>query len=41
MDDYLSKPVAPDALARMLATWSGRRSDIGVSPEDARSANLA
>ena len=41
MDDYLSKPVAPDALARMLATWSGRRSDMGMSPEDARSANLA
>lgn len=41
MDDYLSKPVAPDALARMLATWSGRRSDIGMSPEDAQHANLA
>ena len=41
MDDYLSKPVAPDALARMLATWSGRRSDIGVTPEDAQHANLA
>tara|TARA_R110000868_G_scaffold192394_5_gene436858 strand:+ start:6597 stop:8879 length:2283 start_codon:yes stop_codon:yes gene_type:complete len=41
MDDYLSKPVAPDALARMLATWSGRRSDIGMSPADAQHANLA
>lgn len=41
MDDYLSKPVSPDALARMLATWSGRRSDLGISPADAQRANLA
>ena len=41
MDDYLSKPVAPDALARMLATWSDRRSDLGLSPADAPRTNLA
>lgn len=41
MDDYLSKPVAPDALARMLAAWSGRRSDLGLAPSDAARANLA
>lgn len=41
MDDYLSKPVAPDALARMLATWSDRRSDLGLSPADAPRINLA
>jgi PAS domain S-box-containing protein len=41
MDDYLSKPVAPDDLARMLATWSGRRSDLGISPTDAQRSNLA
>ncbi|MCE9648144.1 MAG: response regulator [Parvibaculum sp.] len=41
MDDYLSKPVAPDALARMLAEWSNRRSDLGLAPADAARANLA
>jgi CheY-like chemotaxis protein len=41
MDDYLSKPVAPDALARMLADWSHRRSDLGLAPADAARANLA
>ena len=41
MDDYLSKPVAPDALARMLATWSDRRSDMGVAPADVSARNLA
>lgn len=41
MDDYLSKPVAPDALARMLAAWSQRRSDLGLAPADAARANLA
>jgi len=41
MDDYLSKPVAPDALARMLAAWSHRRSDLGLAPADAARANLA
>ena len=41
MDDYLSKPVAPDALSHMLEAWSGRRSDMGVAPSDAPRANLA
>jgi PAS domain S-box-containing protein len=41
MDDYLSKPVSPDALARMLADWSHRRSDLGLAPADAARANLA
>jgi PAS domain S-box-containing protein len=41
MDDYLSKPVGPDALARMLALWSRRRSELGLAPEDAERANLA
>ncbi|MDO8290717.1 MAG: response regulator [Parvibaculum sp.] len=41
MDDYLSKPVAPDALARMLATWSDRRSDMGISPTDAKAHSVA
>ncbi len=41
MDDYLSKPVAPEALARMLAAWSHRRSDLGLAPADAARANLA
>ncbi|MES1989542.1 MAG: response regulator [Pseudomonadota bacterium] len=41
MDDYLSKPVAPDALARMLATWSDRRSDLGIAPADVPAQNLA
>lgn len=41
MDDYLSKPVAPDALARMLATWSDRRSDLGIAPHDVPAQNLA
>ncbi|MGV8997576.1 MAG: response regulator [Parvibaculaceae bacterium] len=41
MDDYLSKPVAPDALARMLATWSDRRSDLGIAPVDVQNRNLA
>ncbi len=41
MDDYLSKPVAPDALARMLALWAHRRSELGLAPEDAERANLA
>lgn len=41
MDDYLSKPVAPDELARMLLTWTGRRSDMGIAPSDAAKANLA
>ena len=41
MDDYLSKPVAPDALAHMLAAWAGRRSDLGLAPSDAARANLA
>ncbi len=41
MDDYLSKPVAPDALANMLEAWAGRRSDMGVAPSDAPRANLA
>ncbi len=41
MDDYLSKPVAPDELARMLVTWTGRRSDMGVAPSDAVKAHLA
>ena len=41
MDDYLSKPVAPDALAHMLEAWAGRRSDMGVAPSDASRANLA
>ncbi len=37
MDDYLSKPVSPDALASMLAKWlpgdPGPRSDAGVPDE--------
>ncbi|MDR3500705.1 MAG: response regulator [Parvibaculum sp.] len=41
MDDYLSKPVGPDALARMLALWSRRRSALGLAPEDATRAKLA
>jgi PAS domain S-box-containing protein len=41
MDDYLSKPVAPDALAGMLAAWFDRRSDLGIAPIDAVRANLA
>lgn len=41
MDDYLSKPVAPDALAHMLAAWADRRSDLGLAPSDAARANLA
>jgi len=41
MDDYLSKPVAPDALTHMLEAWSGRRSDMGIAPTDAPRANLA
>jgi len=41
MDDYLSKPVSPDALTHMLEAWSGRRSDMGVAPSDAPRANLA
>lgn len=41
MDDYLSKPVAPAELARMLVTWTGRRSDMGVAPSDAAKAQLA
>ncbi len=37
MDDYLSKPVVPDALARTLAYWSNRCSPLGhaaVSGDD-------
>lgn len=41
MDDYLSKPVSPDALSRMLSDWSCRRSDLGLAPADAARANLA
>ena len=41
MDDYLSKPVGPDALTRMLALWSRRRSALGLAPEDATRAKLA
>jgi PAS domain S-box-containing protein len=33
MDDYLSKPVAPDALARALALWSNRRSALGIATD--------
>ena len=36
MDDYLSKPVAPDELARMLAFWSNRRSALGLAAGGAR-----
>ncbi len=34
MDDYLSKPIMPDALARSLAFWSSRRSALGYVPQD-------
>ena len=30
MDDYLSKPVAADALNKALAAWAGRRSVHGT-----------
>lgn len=33
MDDYLSKPVTPDALARALALWSNRRSALGIAAD--------
>lgn len=33
MDDYLSKPVSPDALARTLAHWSNRRSALGIAAD--------
>ncbi len=35
MDDYLSKPIMPDALARALAFWSARRSALGYVSQDA------
>lgn len=39
MDDYLSKPVAADALTRALAAWAGRRSPHGTRA--GATANLA
>ncbi|HUD52126.1 PAS domain-containing hybrid sensor histidine kinase/response regulator [Parvibaculum sp.] len=42
MDDYLSKPIMPDALARSLLFWTGRRSALGLVPDAAgERTNLA
>ncbi|MEN6541367.1 response regulator [Parvibaculum sp.] len=35
MDDYLSKPIMPDALARALGFWASRRSALGHVPQEA------
>ncbi|MEP0707906.1 MAG: response regulator [Parvibaculum sp.] len=35
MDDYLSKPVAAEALSETLARWAGRRSPRGAAPAGA------
>ena len=31
MDDYLSKPISPDALAQKLRKWMGKKHDIALS----------
>ncbi len=42
MDDYLSKPIMPDALSRSLLFWSTRRSALGLIPGmGGERANLA